>query len=230
MKAVTYGIGLPDMSQGGELNCGTEENLKIRHQILSFRNLAQGWHYGEGREATDFAVVEALAVYNYFLEYGVKTIEAFPDIDGGVLVSGYYEQHTLDVLCTHDGYINLLHEVDDEEFTEKEKISLDEFAAYLGGLLWETENLFGSFIPNILATQRNDLKVLLSKIHQMEVVSLSSTLLVLKNEVERNANIYEDFMLRRQTSRLSFGECDLLNSQREAAKNTYILPGEMIAM
>ncbi len=230
MNTVIYAIELPDMSQGGDINYSTEENPEIRHQIRSFHNLAQGWHYGEGRGATDCAVVEALAVYNYFLEYKVKTIEVFPDIDGGILVSGYYKQHTLDVLCTHDGYINLLHEVDDEEFTEKEKISRDEFAAYLGGLLWETENLFGFFIIDTLATTRDDSKVRLFKIHQMEVVSLSSTLLVLKNEVERNANIYENFMLGRQASQLSFGECDLPNSQREAAKNTYVLPAEMIAM
>ena len=202
-------------------NHSVVEQDKIRDRIRSFRDLPPGWHYGEGRGATETAVDTALAVHHHFLENGVRKIEVFPDVDGGILVSGYPGQHTVDVLCTPEGHTNLLHEVDDEEVAERDNLPMDELVAYLGGLLWRTEKSFDSFIQSILVKQSGGLRALHSKIHQREGC-LSLTPSVPENVAERNASIYESFILNRQEALLSFGECEHLNSLKALAMNTNV--------
>ena len=202
-------------------NYSVEEQDKIRDRIRSFRDLSPGWHYGEGRGATEAAVDTALTVHHYFLENGIRKIEVFPDVDGGILVSGYPGQHTVEVFCTPEGHTNLLHEVDDKEVIERDNLPMDELVAYLGGLLWRTEKSFDSFIQSILVKQSGGLRALPLKILQ-RAGYLSLTPSVPENVAERSASIYESFILNKQEALLSFGECERLNSLKALAMNTSV--------
>lgn len=202
-----------------ERNCSSEEQRKIRGRIHSFRDLAHGWHYGEGRGATEIAVEVALTIQRHFLEHGIREIEVFPDLDGGILVSGYHEQHTVDVFCTPDGHTDLLHEVDDKAVYERNTVPMDEIVAYLGGLLWETKKLSDSFILKTLATKSSDLRVQHSKTHLLAAYP-SLTPSVLRNAAERNVSIYDDSTPRQQEIPPSFGDYRLPISQNRLASNT----------
>ena len=205
--------------RSGEPNCSSEEQRTIRDRIHSFRDLAHGWHYGEGRGATEIAVEAALTIQHHFLEHGISEIEVFPDLDGGILVSGYHEQHTVDVFCTPDGHTDLLHEVDDKAVYERNDVPMDKIVAYLGGLLWGTKKSFDSFITKNLAIKSSDLRVLHSRTRPPEAYQLL-TPSVPGHAVELNASIYEGFIPRQQEIPPSFGDYRLQISQKRLASNT----------
>lgn len=172
------------------------KNLKIRDQIHSFRDLALGWHYGEGRGATKLAVEAALTIHSHFIKCDINEIEVFPEIDGGILVSGYHERHTLEVFCDQDGHTNFLHEINDEICYEKDNVPMEKIVEYLGGLPWRSKNLFDFFIQCTTARSSDDLQVLHSKIHQTIAELQSLTLNVQKKKAALNANTYGVFISR----------------------------------
>ena len=120
---------------------------KIRDTICSFANLPDGWHYGTGTGAVHAAVDAALNVNSLLVDCGARNIEVFPDIDGGILVSGYRDRHTLEILCRPDGGMDLVYEVDDDLVNERSSISIDEIEEFLGGSEWFPTKLFAPLHP-----------------------------------------------------------------------------------
>ncbi|MYC28162.1 MAG: hypothetical protein F4X63_09260 [Nitrospira sp. SB0662_bin_26] len=195
------------MVQGIELNYNAEENPKIRAQIRSFRDLDHGWHYGEGRGATELAIEAALTIHSYFIKYGIREIEVFPDLDGGILVSGYHEKHTLEVFCNQDGHTDIIHETNDEVVHKKKDVMIDEIVEYLGGLSWRLKKLFDSFIANTIVRKSSDLRAWHSRIPQEIEEYQLSTRNVQKRVAGLNVNTYAVSISQNpQETLLSFGE------------------------
>lgn len=107
----------------------------ISQRIHSFGRLPVGWHYGEGHPATDTAVSVALAVTE--LLPSRDDVEAFPGVDGGILLSAYYRKETLEVRCDPDGGVDFWHEINDEVVEEREDVLLAEIVDYVGDLAWD---------------------------------------------------------------------------------------------
>ena len=135
---------------------------RISKTIRSFAKLPDGWHYGSGTGAVDIAVDAALNVNSLLVDYGARNIEAFPAVDGGVLVTGYHGRDTLEVLCCPDGEMNLVHEIEDELVDEWSGISIREIEEFLGGLEWLPQNLFVHCTQSISAEKRGASLVWLS--------------------------------------------------------------------
>ena len=133
----------------------------IIRQILSLKFLPDGWHYGEGRGAERTTVDAALRAYRAFQQRGITRIEVFPDVDGGILLSGYYEDETIEILCGPKGNVHVLYERDDEIAYDEDYASVDEATAYLRELPW---NLIGIssdyFILDISVGKKNRFKSL----------------------------------------------------------------------
>ncbi len=165
-------------------------------KIDSFVDLPNGWHYGEGRGATKLAVNSARTMHALLMEHNVNEVEVFPDANGGILLSGYYDEETLEVFCDHDGKINILHEVGNEITYEKDDVSAQEVKGYVGGLLWKKfmirrfMKLSDYFIQITSVEQREDLQVWHSEIPQRMVASRLLRPNVLQNVVEQNVDIY----------------------------------------
>jgi len=131
-------------------------------QIRSFAQLPNGWHYGEGRGATDKAVATAVGANSLLLMHGAHDVEAFPDVEGGILLSGYHGDHTLEILCDPSGRMDMLHEANDEVVKDRGRVSLEEVDAYIRGLEWTPKNLFVYFIQCTSASERDASRVWLS--------------------------------------------------------------------
>ena len=189
MKTRTYLLPSHMVEQSIWSNHLDPKQAALVDRIRSFRNLGEGWHYGDGRGATESAIRSALEIQSNFIRYGARKIEAFPDPDGGILISGYHEEHTIEVFCTDDGRMNILHERDDCALYEKNDVTLDELIDYLGGLQWSLKNSFVSFIPNTTVMRNKGLQVWRSEILQEEACR-SLTRNVPEKQVEQNANIY----------------------------------------
>ena len=165
-------------------------NDPIIQQILSFKSLPEGWHYGDGRGAEQASIDSALKTYRAFLRRGIRRIEVFPDVDGGILLSGYHEDETLEILCSPAGSINVLHEVDEEIVYDEGCVSVDEATAYLRDLPW---NLIGKsfdyFILDTTVGKRTDSRTWLSMFHQQTEEFLPLMRDVLNRTVAVNADI-----------------------------------------
>ncbi len=135
-------------------------------QIQSFTQLADGWHFGEGISATEAAVDFALKVDRLLWNGNAQEVEVFPGIDGGILSSGYYETHTLEIRCNPSGQVDLLHEISDEIDRELYNISLEAIRDYIEALKWKPGNSFVYSMPNITAHTKDDSRVRLSSHHR----------------------------------------------------------------
>ena len=102
-------------------------------QIRSFAHLPDGWHYGEGRGATREALSAALEIDELLIDR-VEEIEVFPAVDGGVLVSGYIDEHNLELTCAPSGRMDLWHEESDTLVYEQRGISTRAFLSHLEDL------------------------------------------------------------------------------------------------
>ncbi len=177
-------------SPSGTVVSGTEANDRATCQILSFARLRNGWHYGEGRGATGIAVDLALAVNSLLSGRNAHEIEVFPDVGGGILVSGYRENETLEILCGPGGRMDVLHEIDGDIAHERRDVSLDEIDEYARGLAWTSKKSYDYFIPGTSVKERDVSRVWRSGTLQVAAVYRSSQHSVLENVAEPNAHTY----------------------------------------
>lgn len=189
---------------------------KLQHYIMSFRDLPEGWHYGEGRNAAEPALCEALKILHYFSLHGASAISAYPDIDGGILVIGKYQEHTLEVLCKPSGHTDMLHDIDGTIAHETHDGEAKDINQYLGELAWpwRLEKLFDSLIHSTITMTTTDSLDLPLKIHRHQGAeeSLSLTPNVHGARAIKNAGISRNAILRRSPEhQSSFGEYQLKN-------------------
>lgn len=141
----------------------------IRKEIYSCKNLPDGWHFGEGVGATDTAVDTALKVNDLMIANSIETIKVFPEIDGGIMVSGYLKKESLEVLdvsCRPDGTMEMGHEIDNADVFEdmRQGLRLNDVEKYLEKLNCSKKNLSGFCTPNISVRKGKDLQVRLSSL------------------------------------------------------------------
>ena len=180
---------------------------KIRKRILSFTQLPEGWHYGEGRSADECAIELALKVSSLFAHYGADEIEAFPDIEGGVLISGYRDRHVVEVFCDANDRLNLLHEMNDNILCEMENVSLEEVREFIQCLNWNRRKSSDFSILITIAEKNKNLRVLPLKTHRETGESLWSIPDAQRNTPEQNVCIYADTTIRAYPGiRSFFGE------------------------
>ena len=161
-------------------------------RIRSFARFPDGWHYGSGVAATEAAVAMALEVDSLFVQWGAQVIEAFPDIDGGALVSGYYGKQTLDVLCKASGEIAMTYEPDDDTVEDERRVSRDEVEQFLRGLEWKPESSFDCYITSSSASILDASRATPSRNHPGRWEGFRSlTCNALSNSVEVSAHMSE---------------------------------------
>lgn len=199
----------------GSANAQPDKMTDLLRQIQSCCELPIGWRFGEGQGATAAAAHHARQVLKHFHDAGTNDIEVFPEVEGGILVSGYHDQDTLDVICRHDGSMSFVHEVADKEVTDIPTISMDDFVDYLGGLAWATTNLSELFIHESLAAQDGNSRVLLSRFLKTGVFH-SSMLSMPETLAEQNANTYDIIILDEEEINPFYGESFLLRFPKKA--------------
>ena len=179
----------------------------VASRIDGFAALPDGWHFGDGISAVAGAVQSAHAINSLFADYGARNIEAFPCIDGGILIHGYRRADVLEIQCNPDGQICLAHERDGGLVWEQENVSIGDIESYLGDIAWLPTNSSVFFsIPSITAGSWVDLQALPSNPpHQVwgylcSIHDVESAVAVV------NADISDDSMKRILVAALSFGD------------------------
>lgn len=111
---------------------GTKTEKKLR----SFANLPAGWHYGRGGPIGHLALSTAEEVYWQLLMVGLTRTDAFPGVDGEVVIAAYQGEtgkpnHYVAVEISADGVLSLTHEVDDNECCSLDQSTLREIKTAL---------------------------------------------------------------------------------------------------
>ncbi len=116
-----------NMDLASNMQTVESHSSSVKDVINSFLDLPRGWHYGQGRGATGAAVKAALRVDRLFQESKAHSIEAFPDVDGGILICGRWENEDVEIICFPDGVrFSLCHDKDDSLELEHECITFDD--------------------------------------------------------------------------------------------------------
>lgn len=116
--------------------------------IQSFSSLPEGWHYGSGQGATKEATNIALDICKLLMKYNANELGAFPDVEGGILVTGYNNDHTIEIFCKPDRLLDLLHETDDSVISEFSDLKYSEIEDYLKKLKWKQRDSFDLGLMN----------------------------------------------------------------------------------
>ena len=106
-------------------------------KVLSFRTLPDGWHYGRGTAPKFETEIRALELIASFGEQNAEAIEAFPEVSGGILVSAYHENATVDALTMPDNTVDWDSNEDGSDF---EKLTFGGAIRKIRGLNWQTKS------------------------------------------------------------------------------------------
>jgi hypothetical protein len=95
-------------------------------KILSFKQLEDGWHYGEG-EAFNGAIIEqAVKLHRIAIQQAFFITDAFPGLSGQIVVTIYINHHYLEFEIAADRTVALLQEVDGQEVAYQVGLSFEE--------------------------------------------------------------------------------------------------------
>lgn len=110
-------------------------------KINSFAELPAGWHFGEGMPPSPDRVKNARLLHFEFVRSGFTRTNAFPGIDGQIMVTAYrgseYHEFSLEL----DGSLDYVFELGNEEQDCKENLSLEEaleIVRELANIVWLT--------------------------------------------------------------------------------------------
>lgn len=102
--------------------------------IASFANLNSGWHFGEGEHFSVERLNTAIRLHKKILSRGLSHTDAFPGRDGEVRITVYDQKHYYEFTLEANSTWTFVQEVDGEEITRHEGISLDKIYRYVDPL------------------------------------------------------------------------------------------------
>lgn len=103
-----------------------------RLKIAEFSELKNGWCHGEGLPINKQAIQQAEELFLFFITNGVYRTNAFPCISGGVMVTGYLDNHYIEFTLEDDNSVTYYYELNDEWTDYFDSLTLEkakEFAA-----------------------------------------------------------------------------------------------------
>ena len=127
----------------------------VEARIMNFTSLEKGWHYGRGAVPSMELATFALRVVSQLRSLGISKFEAFPTVDGEILVSAYQGDVCIDALVTAAQAINLVVERGGEEVFARDQMSSSELIETIGGKGWLSDASLDWYIPAIIVMNSN---------------------------------------------------------------------------
>jgi hypothetical protein len=126
-------------------------------KLESFRSLHAGWHYGEGIAFDENIVNNALNLHNIAVKLGFFETDAFPYIDGSIMITIYHKADYFEFTLMHNNEIMYRRETDDEEVGEEAQITFAQAKSVLEELRQDTWRSSDSYISDITIVGNRDL-------------------------------------------------------------------------
>ncbi|MGE0885636.1 MAG: hypothetical protein AB7P14_18975 [Blastocatellales bacterium] len=97
---------------------------ETRDKLISFAYLPLGWNFGEGVPAKELPLKRAFAILEALENIGFYYTDAYPGLDGGILLSAYALPDYYDFKINLDGYVNVIHTRGEEDLFSQEAMSI----------------------------------------------------------------------------------------------------------
>jgi hypothetical protein len=165
---------------------GTAEKINL------FSTLPERWHYGSGAAPRRDTVESALWWNSKVIHAGFDKTDAFPGVNGEIMVTGYAGPHYIEVLIEPSLRIDLVYEMGNQEQIHLERATALDAYKTLEKIAWGICNTSAYSTLGILTANAMSLKALHSKYTMMELPSFSDPALKPPNQL--SVNTFEHFM------------------------------------
>ena len=132
-------------------------------KIVSFANLANGWHFGAGRAPSPTMISKALGWHAKLRSLGFTLTDAFPGANGEIMVTAYEGNHYVEILLETDAAVSFVYERDDVEATHLDHVAPDRVSEKLQDIAGEIWSTSGYFTRNTLIASAMNSKAWHSK-------------------------------------------------------------------
>lgn len=153
---------------------------EVCRKIRAFGELAEGWHFGEGSPISEVAIDTALKLIGFADEMGLYKFDAFPGLEGEVILTFYGDNEELDFTVHDASNIEICaeraggDELETDGNLQAAKSRLREF--------WNQEWKSSDFSTvNIGNLERIDSKKMLSKTTKVESLSFPWSVFRIQN-------------------------------------------------
>lgn len=171
------------------LDRSSYNNLQeTQRKITSFADLPDGWHYGDGVAPTPNMITAAYQWHSKLAAMGFSLTDAFPGVEGEILLSGYRDNHTFELMLETDYSVSFYHEDDGKiVFSSLRNSQQDAENAIKDatGELWSTSDFFTIDISTVKGIASQEWR---SKI--MEVAAPSFSMIAFAKQEYHYAPIY----------------------------------------
>jgi hypothetical protein len=114
-------------------------------KLRAFSGLPLGWHYGQGMTFLPDLLERAQGLHAHITSLGLYETDAFPGIDGSVLLTVYEGADRLELTLNPNGNIDYRREKNDIEILGRENLQLAEVQDILREFRRETCRLSGFY-------------------------------------------------------------------------------------
>lgn len=136
-------------------------------KVISFARLYPGWHYGAGVPAPEKRVGRAIAYIMFFNGLGLDETDAFPGVDGEVMLTAYKGRHYLQLTLEANDRITAVYQINGDDVFYDEGLSNQDAISWIMDVVSKIEETecatSGLFTQGILTTELENLRSLSSK-------------------------------------------------------------------
>ena len=180
---------------------------ETRGKLVGFAYLPEGWHFKQGIPAKEIALTTAVRILNDLEKAGFNRTDAYPAIDGGVMVSAYDLPNSYDFDIKPSGLITVAHERGDEDVFYQEQMAVVEVLGKIKEFGVSKCHTLDFLISGITTAGNTDAsKVMHSRTRKMDRVSLSSRATAPEVSPKVFVNTVPDFTQQSPARRFSFGK------------------------
>ena len=184
-----------------------------KDKIRGFSSFKKGWHFGEGVPPSKELLKIAVNMADRVALSGFRS-DAFPGIDGEIMVTAYHGGDYLEFTFETDGTVTFVREKGETEIAYEEKLTFKQAKKRLNDFgiekIWK--NLSGLSTPPIMTQTRKSSKALRLGIHQDQEYHLYLSRVSKRKLVPTSASIMKGSHRTRSSSGQSKKESYLKNA------------------
>jgi hypothetical protein len=176
---------------------GQGANVQTERKIRSFAQLPQGWHYGAGGPIAGEIIHIACQYLWHLMMLGFVETDAFPGVDGEVMVTAYRGKHCIELTVELDRSFAVAHQFDGEDRFHEVGLSGVQACAALEHIAREVEQeqcaIFGWSTSNSMTGALDALRILPLRAQVTAAAPPSFANDVARIPAEQSANISSNF-------------------------------------
>jgi hypothetical protein len=180
--------------------------VPLMREILALLHLPEGWYFGSGDPPSLTTATYAISVAGTLHEAGAESLECFPDCDGGILVSGYHGDESVEILCRPSGVFDFVLERSEDEVDSAPDLDMRETQRRIRALKWREESLYDFYIRGILAEPKVGIKAWPSRTPQVVAYPLLMEVASLRREYISAGTSQHTIQWKSQATPQSFGD------------------------